>query len=298
VVLSDFVRTFGQYLKDKYGQRVHKISLDADFTCPNRDGTKGVGGCTFCNNVTFSPNSKKTLSLSTQVQNGKNVILKRTGAKKYIGYFQAYTNTYADENRLKALYDKVLKMDDIIGLAIGTRPDCVSDKVLDILEKYQDSGYEIWLEIGLQSANDKTLAKINRGHGFAEYKDTAKKTLKRKIPLCTHLILGLPNEDFNQNQQSLKQVLDVGTNGLKLHPLHVVKNTILANQYKKGTYQPLEEHQYIKYASRLIYNTPKDIIYHRVTGTANKQNLIAPDWCYKKWDIINGITRELAEPIL
>ncbi|RLA08651.1 MAG: TIGR01212 family radical SAM protein [Gammaproteobacteria bacterium] len=294
MVLSDYVNTYGQYLLKKYSQRVHKISLDASFTCPNRDGTKGVGGCIFCNNSSFSPNSKQPDDLSVQVQRGKDVIIKRTGAKKYIGYFQAYTNTYDDESRLKILYDKVLAMNDIIGLSIGTRPDCVSDKVLDILQKYQDEGLEICLELGLQSSNDKTLEKINRGHGFYEYQQTAKKALKRKIPICTHLIIGLPDEDYQQNQKSLGDVLDIGTNGLKLHPLHVVKNTVLANQYKQGLYRPLTECQYIEYAANLIKQTPKDIIFHRVTGTVNKEILMAPIWCQKKWDIINGITKQLS----
>jgi radical SAM protein (TIGR01212 family) len=293
MILSDYVNTYGQYLLKKYGQRVHKISLDASFTCPNRDGTKGVGGCTFCNNVSFSPNSRQPADLSLQVQRGKDVIIKRTGATKYMGYFQAYTNTYDDESRLKILYDRVLDIDDIIGLSIGTRPDCVSDKVLDILEKYQDNGLEICLELGLQSSNDTTLKKINRGHSFAEYKKTAKKALQRKIPICTHLIIGLPNENYQQNQKSLNDVLDIGTNGLKLHPLHIVKNTVLANQHKKGLYQPLTQQQYIKYAADLIRHTPDDIIFHRVTGTVNKNILIAPNWCHKKWVIINSITRQL-----
>ncbi|MEW8584892.1 MAG: TIGR01212 family radical SAM protein, partial [Candidatus Thiodiazotropha sp.] len=167
--LSKQVPTFGQYLLKRYGERVHKIALDAAFTCPNRDGSKGSGGCTFCNNVSFSPNGRQSRPIKEQLAAGRRVIRKRTGAAKYLAYFQAYTNTYDALGRLAALYDEALSDEDIIGLSVGTRPDCVADSVLDLLAGYQQRGYEIWLELGLQSAFDETLAAVNRGHGFREY---------------------------------------------------------------------------------------------------------------------------------
>ena len=193
-MLSQQLRTFGQAMLARYGERVHKISLNASFTCPNRDGSKGRGGCTFCNNVSFNPNGRSPDAISAQLEAGRRVIRKRTGARKYIAYFQAYTNTYADIEHLSDLYGQALSEPDIIGLSVGTRPDCVPDAVLDLLASYQDSGYETWLELGLQSAFDETLARVNRGHGFSEYRDTVSRARARGLQVCTHLIIGLPGE--------------------------------------------------------------------------------------------------------
>jgi radical SAM protein (TIGR01212 family) len=167
--LSGYVNTFGQAMLHRYGERVHKIAIDADFTCPNRDGSKGRGGCTFCNNVSFSPNGRQPAGIIEQIAAGRRVIRKRTGARKYLAYFQAYTNTYADINRLRELYDLALSEQDVIGLAVGTRPDCVPRPVLDLLAEYQQQGNEIWLELGLQSSFDESLRRVNRGHGFSAY---------------------------------------------------------------------------------------------------------------------------------
>jgi len=178
--LDTVVNTFGRAMRQRYGYKVHKLSINADFTCPNRDGISGIGGCTFCNNKSFNPVSAKSESnypsIHTQLDQGREVILKRTGAKKYLAYFQAYTNTYADINYLKELYDSALKHEDVIGLAIGTRPDCVPEPVLKLLADYQQQGYEVWLELGLQSYFDHTLERVNRGHGKAEYIDAIKRS--------------------------------------------------------------------------------------------------------------------------
>ncbi|MBA1331843.1 hypothetical protein QQ73_12145, partial [Candidatus Endoriftia persephone str. Guaymas] len=171
MTLAQQAPTFGQYLLQRYGERVHKVAIDAAFTCPNRDGSKGIGGCTFCNNVSFSPNGRQPKSIAEQIAAGRRVVRKRTGAKKYLAYFQAYTNTYGDLQQLKSLYDSALAEPDVIGLSVGTRPDCVPPAVLDLLAGYQAQGYEIWLELGLQSAFDTTLQRVNRGHGFAEYQE-------------------------------------------------------------------------------------------------------------------------------
>jgi hypothetical protein len=209
--LSEQVPTFGQYLLKRYGERVHKIALDAAFTCPNRDGTKGTGGCTFCNNVSFSPNGRKPKPIKEQIASGRRVIRKRTGARKYLAYFQAYTNTYDDIEHLSALYGEALSEDDVIGLSIGTRPDCVGDDVLDLLCGYQDQGYEVWLELGLQSAFDKTLARVNRGHGFGEYAESVKRARIRGLKVCTHMIAGLPGETAGHNIETAHRVLELGT---------------------------------------------------------------------------------------
>jgi len=291
--LSDYVNTFGQSMLQKYGERVHKISLNANLTCPNRDGTKGIGGCTFCNNASFNPDARNPSNISQQLAAGRKVIRKRTGAKKYLAYFQAYTNTYGDIKQLKQLYDQALSEDSIIGLSIGTRPDCVPEPVLDLLADYQQRGFEIWLELGLQSAFDATLKKVNRGHGFAEYHTAIHLAHARDLKVCTHLILGLPGENINHYKTSLLRVLNEGVEGLKLHPLHVVKGTQLARQWRQNEYMPLSLDDYVSAAADLIEMTPEDIIYHRVTGTASDDILLAPQWCSKKWKVINLITQEL-----
>ncbi|MDH5601668.1 MAG: TIGR01212 family radical SAM protein [Gammaproteobacteria bacterium] len=295
MILSNYVNTFGQSMLDKHQQRVHKIAIDADFTCPNRDGTIGRGGCTFCNNVSFSPNGRQPAPLNQQIDAGKKVLIKRTRAKKYLAYFQAYTNTYADINILKNLYDSALAEQNVIGLCIGTRPDCVPAAVLDLLTSYQDQGYEVWLELGLQSSYDKTLERVNRGHDYATYCKAIKEAHSRQLSVCTHLIIGLPGEDNSHAKISLLRVLEQGVEGLKLHPLHVVKGTQLANEWRRGEYQALSMHEYINTVADLVALTPKEIIFHRLTGTAQKNILLAPEWCSQKWNVLNGITAELRQ---
>jgi len=292
-MLSQRVHTFGQYLLKKHGERVHKIALDAGFTCPNRDGAKGIGGCTFCNNSSFSPNGRQPAPLSEQLDSGRRGIDRRTRARKYLAYFQAYTNTYADVAQLRALYDQALAVEGMIGLSVGTRPDCVPPAVLDLLAEYHDRGMEVWLELGLQSAFDESLARVNRGHGLKEYMHTTRAARALNIPVCTHLIVGLPGEEAWHARETLDIVLDVGTDGLKLHPLHVVKGTQLANEWRRGEYQPLSQEAYVDIAADLIERTPWDIVYHRVTGTAPQQLLLAPAWCAGKWPVVNAIVAEL-----
>ena len=293
MVLSDKINTFGQHLLKRYRKRVHKIALDVGFTCPNRDGSKGYGGCTFCNNVSFSPDAGSSLDLHGQMAKARIAISKRTGAKHFIAYFQAYTNTYADVTLLESLYREALLQPDIIGISVGTRPDCVPVEVLELLDTLRNEGWEVWLELGLQSAFDETLVRVNRGHGFSEYKETLLAARARGIPVCTHLIIGLPGEEEQHCHRTLDKVLELGVDGLKLHPLHVVKNTLLAYQWKRGEYLPLSMDDDIRISADMIERTPEHIIFHRVTATAASDVLLAPDWCSRKWDVLNGIEREL-----
>ncbi len=294
MTLCEYVNTFGQMMLNRYHERVHKLAIDAGFTCPNRDGTLGRGGCTFCNNVSFSPNGRQPDPVNAQLESGRRVLAKRTGAKKFLAYFQAYTNTYDDVAVLKQRYDTALSQPDVIGLAIGTRPDCAPDKVLDLLQDYHDQGYAIWLELGLQSAFDHSLQRVNRGHGFAEYQTAVRAARQRGLPVCTHLILGLPGEDPEHARISLQRVLEEGVDGLKLHPLHVVKGTLLANQWRRDEYRPWSLHTYIGTVADLVEMTPVEIVYHRLTGTAASHILLAPEWCNWKWKVLNGIEQELA----
>ena len=292
-MLSERVHTFGQWLLRRHGERVHKIALDAGFTCPNRDGSKGIGGCTFCNNASFSPNERSSAPLAEQLESGRRGIARRTRARKYLAYFQAYTNTYADVETLKALYDRALAVDGMVGLSVGTRPDCVPPAVLDLLVGYIDQGMEVWLELGLQSAFDESLKRVNRGHGVREYIQTCQAARRRGIPVCTHLIVGMPGENAWHSRESLDIVLDIGTDGLKLHPLHVVKGTQLANEWRRGEYEPLPQEEYVQTAADMIERTPWGVIYHRVTGTAPANLLLTPAWCSQKWPVVNAIVAEL-----
>ncbi len=294
MVLSTYIHSFGQMMLARFGERVHKIAIDAGFDCPNRDGSKGRGGCTFCNNNSFSPNGRQPPPIDRQITAGRKVIVKRTGARKYIAYFQAYTNTYADIDELKTKYDQALAQPDVIGLSIGTRPDCVPDRVLDLLADYRDRGYVVWLELGLQSAFDSTLARVNRGHGFSEYQRATHAAHRRGLPVCTHLIIGLPGETAIHVQLSLERVIKEGVEGLKLHPLHVVKGTRLANSWRQGEYRPLLLEEYIRTVADLIERTPPEVVFHRLTGTASTKVLLAPAWCAHKWIVLNGIVDELA----
>lgn len=281
----------------RYGERVHKLALNASLDCPNRDGSKGRGGCTFCNNASFSPNARRAPSIAEQIEAGRQVIRKRTGARKYIAYFQAYTNTHADVEWLDDLYRQALAEPDVIGIAVGTRPDCVPDAVLDLLASYQQQGHEVLLELGLQSSFDETLDRVNRCHGFSEYQSAVRAARLRGLKVCTHLIIGLPGEVRQHNLVTLDRVLELGVDGLKLHPLHVVKGTVLANEWRRGKFTPLTMDEYISIAVDLIVRTPPEVVFHRVTGTASKDVLLAPSWCSKKWEVLNGIEQELRRQV-
>jgi len=291
--LYPYVHTFGQAMKARYGERIHKLAIDAAFTCPNRDGSKGIGGCTFCNNQSFSPNSRQPASLQQQIAAGRRVIRKRTGARKYLAYFQAYTNTYADVDDLRELYDRALAEHDVIGLSIGTRPDCVPDKVLDLLLEYQQAGHEIWLELGLQSSFNDTLERVNRGHDYQDYVTAVTAARSRNLQVCTHLIAGLPGETAEHVYTSLQRVLELGVDGLKIHPRNVVKETVLANQWRRQAYAPIDMDDYVQLVADMVEQTPAGVIYHRLTGTASESILLAPSWCSMKWRVLNAIANEL-----
>ncbi len=292
-VLSDRVHTLGGHLLRRYGERVHKLALHAGFTCPNRDGTRGRGGCTFCNNASFSPNARRDPDIAGQIDAGRRVIARRTGARRFIAYFQAYTNTYGDVAELRRLYGQALAEPDVVGLSVGTRPDCVPDEVLDLLAGYRAQGHEVWLELGLQSAFDETLERVNRGHGLAEYRDAVQRAHDRGLPVCTHLIVGLPGEPAGRSLASLERVLELGVEGLKIHPLHVVKGTMLANQWRRGEYEPLAFDDYVETVVEMVRRTPEEVVFHRLTGTASEKILLAPQWCSRKWRVLNAVTRRM-----
>ncbi|MGF1720011.1 TIGR01212 family radical SAM protein [Vibrio kyushuensis] len=288
--LHELVNTIGQDLQRRYGEKVHKLTLHGGFSCPNRDGTIGRGGCTFCNVSSF-------VDEQTQVQSIVDQLTDRAGeikrARKYLAYFQAYTNTYAEVQVLRNMYEEALKAADIVGLCVGTRPDCVPDAVLELLSEYVDKGYEIWLELGLQTANNQTLKRINRGHDFECYADITKRARALGVKVCTHLIVGLPKETRSDNLETLQKVLDVGTDGIKLHGLHIVEGSTMAKAWRAGKLKAPELDEYVSIASEVIRMTPPDIIYHRVSSAARRPTLLAPLWCENRWLAMTEIGRAL-----
>ncbi len=287
--LNQYVNTLGQHLQRRFGEKVHKLSINASFTCPNRDGTLGRGGCTFCNNASFAKAST-TLGIREQLETAKPGMR----AKRYLAYFQAYTTTYEEVATLRQLYEEALQTTDIVGLCVGTRPDCVPDAVLDLLAGYREQGYEVWLELGLQSAFDQTLARINRGHGYAAYADAVARAHARGLQVCTHLIVGLPGERPEDSLLTLQRVVETGCEGLKLHPLHIVKGSRMARQWKEGEIQELALEAYIETAAEMIRHTPATVVYHRINATAKRPTLLAPAWCDNRWPAFNGILSYLA----
>ncbi|PIW59386.1 TIGR01212 family radical SAM protein [Shewanella sp. CG12_big_fil_rev_8_21_14_0_65_47_15] len=294
--LDAYVNTFGAVCKAKYGERLRKLTIDAQFTCPNRDGTLGRGGCTFCNVASFSHQQAETFSISEQLEQGKaryKEAKPKLNADKFIAYFQAYTSTYGEYQVLMDKYDEAVRDSDIVGLCVGTRPDCVPDEVLDLLVNYQEKGTDVWLELGLQTANDKTLRKINRGHDFACYCETVARARVRGLKVCTHLILGLPDETHDDVMSTLKAVLKQGVDGLKLHPLHIVEGSTMAKAWRSGRLPLLTIEEYAASVGELIRHTPKDVIFHRVTAYAKKPMLLAPDWCAYRWNGLVAIVDNL-----
>jgi len=293
------IQTFGSYLKKKYGQRVKKIPLAiGGFTCPNIDGTVAKGGCTFCLNDSFSPNlaknkdkiflnlnsqenpllSRQKVQVIEQIKCDKLKFQKELGIKKYIAYFQAFTNTYAPFDTLKELYETALQQKDVIGLSIGTRSDSVQERVYEYLAKLSQEK-EIWIEFGIQSVFDETLERINRGHDSKNVEDAIKKAKSYGLNVCGHLIFGLPGENKDMMLESAKKAYEWGIDSVKFHPLYVVKNTLLANEYMRGDFKPIEFEEYIDVLCSAIEIMPEDIIVQRVSAGIDDDSLLAPAWC-------------------
>ena len=286
--LNRYVHTFGDSMREKYGENVYKISLSGNFTCPNRDGTLGRGGCTFCSVASFAGNNG-TGTLREQLSENRN-----PRARIFLAYFQAYTSTYAEFEVLKRCYDEALASPRVVGLCVGTRPDCVSGNILDLLESYGRQGYEVWLELGLQSSFDSTLERINRHHTFEDYRITASRARERGIRVCTHLIVGLPGEGLMHSMTTLGRVLDIGTDALKLHQLHIVRGRQMEREYARGDIAVLSLEDYAGIAALMIQHTPENVLYERVGASAAEDMLVAPAWASKRWPVINAITGILA----
>ena len=306
------LNTIGRYWRKKYSQKVYKVPISiSGFTCPNIDGTVAKGGCTFCENESFSPNlvdkskfklnlyskenpylEKQLLQLQMQFDATKERLENKYNAKKFIVYFQSFTNTYAPLDTLKALYEKALSFENVVGLSIGTRTDCITEEILDYLQKLSYDK-EIWVEYGIQSIYDETLEKINRGHNFANIKEWIKKTKDRDINVCGHMIFGLPNETQQMMLNGVEESIRLGIDSIKFHPLYVTKNTLLANEYKLGEFTPISEELYIDTLVKSIKMLPENISISRVTAGISDSSLLDPTWCNNKHEQIYKIKQAL-----
>lgn len=283
------------HLKARFGKRVQKLTVDAGFTCPNRDGHRGTGGCIFCNeNGSGTGAHLLGTPLSEQIRQGRLALFKRYKAKLFLVYFQAYSNTYAPVARLKALYDEALAFDDVVGLAIGTRPDCVDEEKLALLDAYSRDKL-IWIEYGLQSAHDTTLAAINRGHDVACF--TRAVALTRKIApqvkICAHIILGLPGETREMMLEGARFLANLGVDGVKIHLLYVVKGTAMDRLYLDGAYTCMEEEEYVETVCDFLELLPPEMVIQRLTGDPHRDELRAPLWPLKKGATLQRIQETL-----
>ena len=282
--------SLSQYLKDKFGEKVYKITIDGGFSCPNRDGVISKGGCIFCDDGgSFSQSCDGKLPVSEQVSSGIEQQNKRYGANKFIAYFQAFSNTYKPVCDLKKIYDEALLDERVIGLSIGTRPDCVDEEKLDLIASY-NSNYEVWLEYGLQSIHDKTLKLINRGHDYKCFEKAYNLTKERQIKVCTHVILGLPGETKEEMLLTAKKLAQLNVDGVKFHCLCALENSPLL---KLTDFVPMEEADYVDIVCDFLEILPKTTIIHRLAANGKNDKLIAPLWLKKRFGTVNKIDAEL-----
>ena len=291
--MDNYLYSFNHYLRDKFSQRVHRISLDAGFDCPNTDGTISNQGCIFCNNKAFSHFSRLSfLSLEEQIIQAKEYAHKRFKAEKFIAYFQSNSNTYGDINFLKKRYDLIRKFDDIVGIAISTRPDCVDDEKMSLIEDFSKD-YDIYIEYGLQTIHDKTLKLINRGHTFADFQKAIELTSKRdNINIGVHVILGLPGETKSDMLATAKAIAKMPLWGVKFHVLHVVKDTLLADMYEKNNLSLLSLDEYADILVSFLELLPSKQVILRLVSDAHRDLLIAPFWVKDKEKSLKRIGAE------
>lgn len=296
IAMSDSVPryySFGHYLRRRFGCRVHKITLHAGMTCPNRDGTHGRGGCTFCNNTGFSPNTRvDAATIRAQMLAGMESVRRRVRANRFIAYFQAYSNTHAPVEFLAALYDEAWCSPEVVGMSVGTRPDCIDKAKVDLLAGYTQRG-EVWVEYGLQSAHDVTLQAINRCHTYEDFERAIKMTAGRGIRICTHTVLGLPGETREMMLETHRRVAALPIDGIKIHLLHIMRDTVMERQYRRGEIPLLSREEYVGLVCDVLELLPPSMVIQRMHADAPADVLVAPDWCLDKSGVLNDIRQEL-----
>lgn len=287
--------SFNKYLKDKFGQKVYKISLDGGFTCPNRDGKIDTRGCIFCSkggSGDFAQN--RNLSITEQIESGKKRVEKKIKSGKYIAYFQAFTNTYAPVEILRAKYSEAINHPDIVALSIATRPDCLGDDVIELLDE-MNKIKPVFVELGLQTIHSDSAKYIRRGYSLEVYNEAVKKLKNIGVNIVVHIILGLPNESEEDMLESVKYVCQSQIDGIKLQLLHIIAGTDLAKDYEKGLFKTLEFDEYVELIAKCVAIIPKNIVIHRLTGDGAKKDLIAPLWSADKKRVLNAINKKIEQ---
>jgi radical SAM protein (TIGR01212 family) len=287
--MAQHYRDLNTYLRRRFGHRVHKLTVDAGLTCPNRDGTLATTGCIYCNARGSGTGAHaRGESIREQLEHSKERMARRFKAKQFIAYFQSFSNTYAPVERLRGLYEEALAVDDVVGLAIGTRPDCVEDAALDLLAGYARR-YLVWMEYGLQSSCDATLRRIRRGHDAAAFTDALERTRRHDLPVCAHVILGLPGETRRHMLATARFLADQAVEGVKLHLLYVVRGTPLERLYRQGGYACLSQEAYVSLVCDFIERLPPETVIQRVTGDPHVDELVAPAWALRKHETLDRI---------
>jgi hypothetical protein len=286
---------FSSYLKERFGEKVYKVSVDAGFSCPNKDGKFSNEGCIFCDNRTFNAYyGHKPVSLREQIANGIKFGRSRYRAKKFLVYFQANTNTYASLEELKNIYDSVSEFENVAGLMIGTRPDCIDNEILDLIESYSVR-YEVWLEYGLQSIHEKTLKLINRNHTYKDFLKAYDLTKNRNIKVCPHVILGLPHESREDMLKTAKEIARLKPDAVKIHPLYIVKDTNLEKLYQKDKFKIYSLGEYFNLLIEFLRYLHPETIIARLTADCPRKLLIVPDWLEEKARFIQLLDKEMAK---
>ena len=290
-VNTPYYYDYGTWIRHRFPFRVQKISVDAGFTCPNRDGRISTGGCIYCDNRTFNPAyCQRQDSITQQLEAGKLFFARKYPEMKYLAYFQAYTNTYASIDHLRQLYEEALRVEDVVGIVIGTRPDCVSDKLLDYLEDLNRHTFLI-VEYGVESAYDETLQRINRGHSFAQSRLAIEKTHQRGILTGAHIILGLPGEDAQENLRQAPIISSLPIDILKIHQMQIIQGTRLAAEFERNPFHIYDIDEYIRLIANYIQRLRKDLVLERFVSQSPKELLIAPHWGLKNHeftDLLNN----------
>jgi hypothetical protein len=293
--LGNRYNSWARGLRETFRARVHKVSVRADFTCPNRDSRVAVGGCIYCNNSGHTPKSfRPWMSVTEQLDLGTAALRERHRAEKFIAYFQSYTNTYGSVKKLERLYRDALDFPGVVGLSIATRPDCVPEEVLDLLADMAQNTH-LWLELGLESMRDSTLRWVNRGHGLREFLDAVERAKRRGLTLCVHLILGFPCETREEILETPALLNRVGIDGVKLHNLHIIKGTVLETIYRAGGMKLLGREDYAALAADFLELLSPAIAIHRLTGETYRDLTVAPDWSCNKMAVLNAIQKELKD---
>ena len=293
--MEQYYHDFGTWIRNQLPFRVQKISIDAGFTCPNRDGRIGIGGCIFCDNKSFNPSyCSHKKSITEQLEDGKRFFAKKYPDMKYLAYFQAYTNTYDTVDKLKQLYEEALKVEDVVGIVIGTRPDCVSSELLDYLEELNKRTFLI-VEYGIESCNDDTLRYINRGHDFACTRKAVEETAKRGIYVGGHVIMGLPGEDASESLRQAPIISSLPLTMLKIHQMQIIKGTRLAKIYKEQPFHLYTVEEYIDLITQYIGLLRSDLVLERFVTQSPPEMLIAPKWGLKNYEFTNLLNNRLRE---